>query len=162
MRDDDQDPELRGRFARLRREDEAGAPKFAASLREAERARGGRPLEKKLAWGVAAGAAVVMVVALGVAQRWLQWRDSPAGPAHALEASILDWTAPTDFLLETPGAELLRTTPALGRLPSVSSGAPAFGAPLEFPLEPPLELPINPTTTTPSDDDRPEGRRRLS
>jgi hypothetical protein len=31
-------------------------------------------------------------------------------------ASITEWKAPTDFLLETPGRELLRTVPRFGEL----------------------------------------------
>jgi len=29
-------------------------------------------------------------------------------------ASLMEWKPPTDFLLETPGRELLRTVPAIG------------------------------------------------
>ncbi len=37
--------------------------------------------------------------------------------------SITEWKAPTDFLLETPGSELLRTVPQIGNWQGYSMGA---------------------------------------
>jgi hypothetical protein len=44
-------------------------------------------------------------------------RRPETGPPWA--PSIEDWTAPTDFLLETPGIELLETVPSIGEVPTV-------------------------------------------
>jgi hypothetical protein len=75
------------------------APPFAALL------TGRRQARVRPAWlAVATGA-----VALGLA---LFLRPAQPQPV-ASERGLPSWTAPTDFLLETPGASILRTVPSL-------------------------------------------------
>jgi hypothetical protein len=103
MLDDDRD--LRERFGALRGEDERAAPDFARlSRRPAPRL----PRWRALAW---AGAAALVVLAVVLGRPWSSRapRQSQAAP------SITTWTSPTDFLLETPGRQLLQAAPASGR-----------------------------------------------
>jgi hypothetical protein len=95
---------LRSRFAGLRREDERRAPEFAALWRRRESSR-----RRSFRW-LAAGACAL--IALG-AMLWM--RSSPRYPENNAVASIVEWQAPTDFLLETPGREVLRSVPEIGR-----------------------------------------------
>jgi hypothetical protein len=102
FRDDD----LRARFAVLRQEEEALAPEFALPSGVAQ---GRRPSGRRIALAVslATVVAVVVLVARFVPQKG---HPDPGTPV----ASLTEWKAPTDFLLETPGRELLRTVPAIG------------------------------------------------
>jgi hypothetical protein len=100
MSDDDRD--LRDRFARLRAEERADVSPFRAPVRRAP----SRP-----AWiPRLAVAAAIVLVALVVAR--------PDRPPRNLSVGVVDlraatWRSPTDFLLTTPGSELMRTVPAL-------------------------------------------------
>ena len=113
MRDDEpdrpaKDDDLREAFAALRREDAARTPTFDALLAGAagEARRGPRhPL-----WsvgGLAVAAAVLVAVIVGVRVR------RPA-PMPSPMVSLEQWTAPTAFLLRTPGLEILETVPRIG------------------------------------------------
>lgn len=99
----DDETGLREAFAALRREDAATAPPFARVLagRVVHR-RFLAPLLGRLVAAASLAAAVVVAVAV----------RRPAPPPAAL--SIEPWTAPTDFLLQTPGLELLETVPRIG------------------------------------------------
>ena len=105
---DFRDDDLRDRFAALRREEEAQAPEFAVlSLGVAGHGRR-RSVGKFIAVGVCM---VTMMVAVFLL------RPAPLKPereAGKPVASLTEWRAPTDFLLETHGRELLRTVPAVG------------------------------------------------
>ena len=100
MSDDDRD--LRDRFARLKAEERADVTAFRAP---APRARP-RP-----AWvSPLAVAAVVVLITLVLAR--------PDRPPRTVSLGMVDlrvtaWRSPTDFLLTTPGSELMRTVPAL-------------------------------------------------
>jgi len=101
--------DLRERFAALRREEEAGAPRFGVrpvGRREAGRWRMALVL-------VAAAACLVVIVAGGL---WLRRPLPEAGKpiASGSAASITAWKPATDFLLETPGRAMLTTVPAIG------------------------------------------------
>jgi hypothetical protein len=98
LRDDD----LRDRFAGLRREEEQRVPEFARLW------RGRTPPRGKGRWLVAATCALIVVVCI----LWV--RLAQRKPADISVASITEWKAPTDFLLETPGRELLRNVPEIG------------------------------------------------
>ncbi len=102
-RDDDED-DLRQAFAALRRDDAEQAPLFEGVLTAAQLRRGRRGLVPLLGGLVASVAAIVLVV---VAVR------RPASTPPRMFA-IERWTAPTDFLLRTPGREILQTTPRIG------------------------------------------------
>ena len=107
----DADADLRAAFAALRSEEGVNAPSFEEVLGAATRGavRRRRPwLVPALTGTIAAAALVVAVMAV----RHPPDPRIPAGPG--IEA----WTAPTDFLLETPGRDLLETVPRIGELPA--------------------------------------------
>ena len=99
MSDDDRD--LRERFARLRDEERAHAPAFQVT-RQAPR----------WTWSPRVGiAAAIILIALVLARP----DQTPPQVAHQLiDPGAATWESPTDFLLITPGRELLRTVPDLG------------------------------------------------
>ena len=108
--DDFRDADLRDRFGALRMEEEARAPKFAALSAPQPRHRSQR---STFVGRLIATAACLAMVAAAVF--WLplihkNYHHSSGQPV----ASLTQWKAPTDFLLETPGRELLRTVPAIG------------------------------------------------
>ena len=84
---------LRDAFGTLRQQEEASAPRFDRMWR----ARAPRSLTPRLAFA----AMVLITVAV------LVFRPEKPQP------SITAWKAPTDFLLQTPGRELLQSTPEL-------------------------------------------------
>ena len=61
-------------------------------------------------------AGTLAAVGLVAAMITVVWRPEPRLPSMA---SIEQWTAPTDFLLETPGRQLLETVPLIGTTPSL-------------------------------------------
>jgi hypothetical protein len=102
------DQDLRDRFSELRKEEEAQAPEFARLLKaRAEQVR---------RWSPAYVAATALSLAITIAAAlWLvhgPWRTRQGMQAPV--ASITAWKSPTDFLLETPGSEMLRNMPELG------------------------------------------------
>lgn len=105
MSDDDRD--LRNAFARLRESEMRSVPAFAVHDRQ-------RTHVRRLAF--AAALLLVVVVAGGyVARRALQ-RQPSSSPANV---TLSTWRAPTDFLLRTPGRELVESTPRLESQPPV-------------------------------------------
>jgi hypothetical protein len=91
------------------------SPDFRARvLAAAEAARHARRTSPCLAWGLAAAAA--LFVAGLIASFALRSRTSPPVPQAELAAAqkLAEWRAPSDIFLETPGRELLRSTPKLG------------------------------------------------
>ncbi|MGH7701233.1 MAG: hypothetical protein ACREMJ_12045 [Gemmatimonadales bacterium] len=99
------DRDLQELFDSLRRHAASAAPSFHATLAAARRrALRSRPL--RLVATLAAGV-VILLLAVTVVGR----REPPVG---AVDLAATSWQAPTDFLLQTPGADLLRTVPALG------------------------------------------------
>lgn len=118
MSTQDQDQGLRRRFGRLRDADERHHRGFGAltsPVRDRRRTRG-----SPIARAVLMAAALLVVTRLGVAVSDVIDRDSRNDPA---ERPVIDlraevWTAPTDFLLHTPGAEVLRGVPSF-TLPAI-------------------------------------------
>ncbi len=106
------DPHLRDRFAQMRSEDAAGAPAFRAMLAGAERRARRSPRGVRLTARAMATAAVLAALALG-----LLLLRRPASRVE-LDRSATRWRGPTDFLLQLPGDQLLRTMPRLGELNS--------------------------------------------
>jgi hypothetical protein len=98
------DEELRERFAALRREHTIAAPVFRDTMAAARsRPRAGHRL------GFAAGAALLLVALVLI---------RTVGNRHrtTVDLASVRVHAPTDFLLQLPGADLLRAMPRLGRV----------------------------------------------
>ncbi len=113
------DRELRERFAALRRQDQERAGEYATFLRRApRRATATRSTSTRAtgtrAWA-ASGATVSLVLALFAA--WLFMGRSARIASGSRQASITEWKSPTDFLLRTPGEEVLRNVPRIGDWP---------------------------------------------
>jgi hypothetical protein len=87
------DTSLRDAFAGLRAEESAHAPHFDHMVRPRAARR------PPALWAFAAMLLIVVTLML--------W------PHRSKQPSITAWRAPTDFLLATPGRELLQSTPDL-------------------------------------------------
>jgi len=113
------DRDLRKWFAELRREDQAQAGEFGSFLHRARRRA--NPIRLSVWAAVAVGLAVMIAVVVISIPRL--GRRSIGGP----EISITEWRSSTDFLLRTPGLELLQSVPRIGEWPasSGSKGGPA-------------------------------------
>jgi len=104
----DADRDLRERFERLRAEDARGAPSFSALL---QRGRSRVPAARvSRLRPILALAAVLALAALLVSPRRTAPPSVPSTPPLALD----HWRAPTDFLLDTPGRQLLGEVPSFG------------------------------------------------
>jgi hypothetical protein len=97
MSDDDRD--LRNRFARLRSEDRSHVPPFHPPV-------AGNASRSRWPIGIAIAAAIALV-ALVLTQR-------DPRPLVPVDLSVAAWRSPTDFLLDTPGRDMLRRVPVLG------------------------------------------------
>jgi hypothetical protein len=115
--------ELRYRFAALRRQEAEAAPGLGTLLDRAAADRLGtrRPGSRLRQPAVAAVAAAIALLALvvmtlpSVRTRMVSPRPRWVRPVPSITA----WRAPTDFLLHTPGEEILGAAPAFGRIPSL-------------------------------------------
>lgn len=110
------DDDLRDHFAKLRSEDQAHAGEFDSFLRRTRpRPIGALPP----AWiAVGTGLAVMMVAVVIV----ISVTRSEHRAAQGRQLSITEWKSSTDFLLQTPGQEILRSVPRIGEWPSYSEG----------------------------------------
>ena len=97
------DDELRGCFTVLRCEEEQSVPKFASLWGGRSRIQRGKGL-----WFAAAACALIAVGAILLLR-------SERNKNEVSMVSIMEWKAPTDFLLETPGREILQTVPEIGK-----------------------------------------------
>jgi len=101
MNDDDR--ELRELFSRLKREDRAHVPSYRTPVaRVAPRCRPAARL---------ALAAAIILIALVLGR---PDRTPPTMARQLVDLGAASWKSPTDFLLITPGSELLRSMPAVG------------------------------------------------
>jgi hypothetical protein len=105
-----EDSNLREQFASLRRADAASAPSFERVIGLARRRSNGAE------WRVAIAAGLLMVAVGGLVLLVSRLGEAPTTPVSA--PTLAEWRAPTDFLLDTPGRELLHTIPDFGRRPS--------------------------------------------
>jgi hypothetical protein len=105
-------PDLPERFASLRRDETARAPGFEQVLQR------NRPRSIRLVGLFAIAAAAVVTVVAATVFEISHTRGPRAIDASAL--TLANWRAPTDFLLDTPGRELLRAVPAVGAYPAHS------------------------------------------
>jgi len=104
---DFRDDDLRARFVELRRDEEAQAPGFAFPPPQW--------IGQSRRWSarrLIAGA--VCAITLVAAVLWLRFVPSQRARTGQPVASLTEWRSPTDFLLETPGRELLRSVPSIG------------------------------------------------
>lgn len=98
------DAELRNHFAALRDEELARIPAFERVLRTLPRPHTGLR-------AIAVSACLVVVASLSVLHMFRE--RTPPAPVLAVP-SLAQWRAPTDFLLDTPGRELLHSIPRIG------------------------------------------------
>lgn len=119
----DDDRDLRELYAALRRQEERAAPAFAGVRALATHDRRG-PHSPWVLLGLATAAAAL------VAGAFFLFRI-PVRPGP----SVTEWKAPTDFLLQIPGQEILRTLPRIGRSLPEASIEPTNG--LQAPARPP-------------------------
>jgi hypothetical protein len=129
MSDRQQDPELRARFAELRRQDASRAPAFAEVMARAheEVAReSGLPRRRpsivtlrRIGWagGLAAAAALVLLMANPRARS--EDAFERAVRTFQTDPALGAWRSPTDGLLDLPGSRLIST------IPSIGTGAPS-------------------------------------
>lgn len=99
-----QERALRNLFVSLRQEEQQSTPAFASLW-----ARKNPVQQRKGLWFAAAACALIVVAA------FLLLRSERPNREEVLTVSITEWKAPTDFLLETPGREILRTVPEIGK-----------------------------------------------
>lgn len=120
------DSDLRRLFEEAREADEASAPDFR---RTRHRAAEGQATSRRPRWGlIALPAAAALAVGLGLllAGRGSDMPSREAVPPEVSALTLDEWTAPTDFLLETPGRELLGSFPPIGAsIPDVSVTDPS-------------------------------------
>ncbi len=121
--------ELRRVFVQLRCELGSLVPDPEQSLVSPTTRPRHRALAPRVAWAGAVGVAVVAL--LWGAWRWMWPAGQEATPPYA--AIVIGdglWRGPTDFLLEVPGSELLRTAPSIGTaLPTLSPRMPIYPVP---------------------------------
>jgi len=100
MKEELDDRDLRDRFHRLHEEIDASTPPFAV--------RPPHTIKRlPILWTLASvGAAAVLVVVL-----WSAVIQNGRTTVSGIDLNVVAWTAPSDYLLETPGRELLRTIP---------------------------------------------------
>jgi len=101
-----EDRELRDAFAAWRRREAARGPDFEALLRRT------RTAARRPAWLAAALACLTLASLMAVLWQLAPERVPPVRPVSTL--SLTDWRSSTDFLLATPGSELLHVVPRIG------------------------------------------------
>lgn len=102
---------LRELFESARRRDEASAPRFQEVLRRE------RPTERAVRIPLAARVAAIAIVLaliglLAVSRRVARPTGDPSVAGELLSSGR--WSGPTDFLLATPGRDLIQSTPRIG------------------------------------------------
>src|SRR5262245_48990169 len=124
MSDLHQDPELRSRFAELKRLQSLQTPAFAdviarahqqAARQSSELQRASVFTKRRVGW--AGGLAVAAVLAaLLVVPRVRSREDEFEKAVEAFNSNpaLGSWRSPTDALLNVPGSQLMSTVPAIG------------------------------------------------
>ena len=98
-------------FESARRRDEASAPRFQEVIRRERPTEGA--VRIPLAARLAAIAIVLALIGLLAVSRRVA-RPTVVPPVTGELLSSARWSGPTDFLLATPGGDLLRSTPRIG------------------------------------------------
>jgi hypothetical protein len=100
--------DLHERFAQLRNEERLGVPPFHVEPRR----------QKHVGWRwIAATAVLLLAVVMSIVIRSGPTRFSDSD--RAAVRSVAGWHPPTDFLLRTPGSEILVTTPRIPDLKGI-------------------------------------------
>jgi hypothetical protein len=99
------DHDLRQTFERLRAEEGERIPPFRVQKRP----------QRRTAWALAAAALLILLV-VTIRPRKAQFSNDDRAAAQALA----EWQPPTEFLLATPGSELLSTTPRIPDLKGIA------------------------------------------
>ena len=100
---------LHERFAELRAEERRVVPRFDAMPRERRR---------RVAWRmIAAAATLLLIVGISIMIRPHPTKFSDSDRAAA--RSVAEWHPPTDFLLRTPGSDMLTSTPRIPDLKGI-------------------------------------------
>jgi len=101
------DLDLRQRFEELREEERRGVPPFRTLRRS-------RPDRSARRWALMAVALLLLIVSLSAAVFSIRWRRVAFTSDDRMAArTIADWHPPTEFLLRTPGSELLTSMPSI-------------------------------------------------
>ena len=125
MSDRPQDPELRARFAELKRQQARQAPAFADVLARAQtelrepvalpkRAPVFRWRRVALAGGFAAAAVIAALIVFPNGNSQKQHAFEQAVQAFNSNPALGGWRSPTDALLNVPGNQLMSSIPAIG------------------------------------------------
>jgi hypothetical protein len=107
----DDERDLQARFHELRNEELRLAPRFRLQ-------RGRRVAPRRLVATAAALILLVLVAVITVRSRRTTFSDSD----HAAVRKLAAWHPPTDFLLQTPGSEILVRTPVIPDVSSTKGG----------------------------------------
>jgi hypothetical protein len=100
------DDDLRARFQALRNREVPLAPAFSLAGADARRVTH-RARRMRRAWYAAGGVALASAAAVALVVAW------PKAPPFPIDLAGTTWTGPTDFLLDTPGSDMLRTVPMI-------------------------------------------------
>ena len=115
MSEGSRDQELRALLRARREREEHPAPAFRKLWSAARARRNPRWRTRRLRYALAA---VALVAAVGAYAVTALRSSSPPDPALLQVASLSrqldEWEAPLDFLLETPGIEILESAPQFG------------------------------------------------
>ncbi len=115
MNRDWEEEKIRQLFHKLRQEDEQLASPFIRDWEAARSRAGARP--RFFPFNAAATTTAILILLSAFSLILLKPSLQPAAPPSPWEStsSILLWQAPTDFLLRTPGSELVKAVPEIGR-----------------------------------------------
>jgi ABC-type cobalt transport system substrate-binding protein len=104
--------DLKRLFRELRSEEERGVPQF-----------GRQPVRRAPAFRAlpAVAAVVLLFLVVLVAVRVRVRHTTFSGSDRAVARAVAEWQPPTEFLLRTPGGEILTTTPAIPEVAGVLS-----------------------------------------
>lgn len=108
MNRSDDDPEIRQHFNAARERRESLAPSFHEILERPRRN------ERPASFHRVRLLVTAFVVFAVLISAYLVWYEKPVPrPLEAELSALTEWHSPTDFLLKTPGGELLEGTPAI-------------------------------------------------
>jgi hypothetical protein len=116
------DPDLRSRFAELRQAEQHHVGEFQAFLRRMS-PRTGRV--RTIPWFAISAALTILIAVIAFSVR-------PSGRRELTcpQVSITEWKSSTDFLLRTPGEEILQTVPRFGDWPRYNAAPGGNSKPL--------------------------------